>query len=114
VRDASSLSGGQTCVRGVAFGDDIDPPELQMVVRVTGEAAADRVEDPATNAGDAFRAGEPEAEGDLGRPTAELHPAAGHDAYPGSCRPAGRALPLPGRLSARSCHSTQPMSVLSP
>jgi hypothetical protein len=67
VRDASSLSGGQTCVRGVAFGDDIDPPELQMVVRVTGEAAADRVEDPATDAGDAFRAGEPEAEGDFGR-----------------------------------------------
>jgi hypothetical protein len=38
-----------------------------LVVRVTGEAAADRVEDPATDAGDAFRPGEPEAEGDLGR-----------------------------------------------
>jgi hypothetical protein len=67
VRDATTLSGGQSCVRGVALGDRIDPPEIEMVVRVRGEADADRVENPATDAGDAFRAGEPEAEDDLGR-----------------------------------------------
>jgi hypothetical protein len=68
VRDATSLAGGgDTCVRGVALGDSIDPPELEVVVRVSGGASADRVEDPASDAGDAFSAGEPEAEGDLGR-----------------------------------------------
>lgn len=67
VRDATTLSAGQSCVRGVALGDRIDPPEIEMAVRVRGEADADRVENPATDAGDAFRAGEAEAEGDLGR-----------------------------------------------
>jgi hypothetical protein len=112
VRDASSLSGGQTCVRGVAIGDRIDPPELQMVVRVTGEAAADRVEDPATDAGHAFRPGEPEAEGDLGRLPLAYTPRPGTTPTQALVARLGRALPLPGRLSTRSCHATQPMSVL--
>ncbi len=68
VRDATSLAGGgDTCVRGIALGDSIDPPELEVVVKVSGGASADRVEDPASDAGDAFSAGEPEAEGNLGR-----------------------------------------------
>jgi hypothetical protein len=67
VRDATALSAGQSCVLGVALGDRIDPPEIEMAIRVRGGADADRVEDPASDAGDAFRAGEPEAEGDLGR-----------------------------------------------
>ena len=97
VRDATSLAGGgDTCVRGIALGDSIDPPELEMVVKVSGEASADRVEDPASDAGDAFSAGEPEAEGDLGRAPADLSPTTGHDAHPGAGRSSGRAYRCPG------------------
>lgn len=44
---------------------------------MSGEASADRVGDPATDAGDAFRSGEPEADGDLGRLTLTYAPRPG-------------------------------------
>lgn len=112
VRDATSLSGGQSCVQGVALGDRIDPAEVEMVVRVTGEASPDRVEDPATDAGDAFRAGEPEADGDLGRLTLTYAPRPGVATHPSARRPSRRPPPLPRRLSERRSHATRPARVL--
>ena len=66
VRDATTL-GGPSCVRGVGLGDSIDPPEVELVVRVEGKARADRLGDPRAGGDDSFRPGDADADGDLAR-----------------------------------------------
>ena len=68
VRDATTLgAGGDTCVRGIALGDSVDPAEVELVVSVEGDASAERLEDPGSAVGEAFEPGDPEAEGNLAR-----------------------------------------------
>jgi hypothetical protein len=62
VRDATTLAGA-SCVRGVGLGDSVDPPEVELVMRVEGEAHADRLGDPRAGGDDSFRPGDATAEG---------------------------------------------------
>jgi hypothetical protein len=67
VRDATTPPGASGCLRGIALGDSVDPAELDVVVRVSGEASAERFQDPGIVLGDAFEPGEAEAKGDIAR-----------------------------------------------
>ena len=75
--DASNLGGGGGCIRAVALGDEVDPPEIEVVTRVEGEASAERVEGPSGDAAETFEAGEAEVEGDLARLPLSYRPRAG-------------------------------------
>ncbi len=71
-------------------------------MNVEGEASADRVEDPSTDPGGAFKPGDAEAEGDIARVPLTYRPRPGTTPIRALTALVLRALPLPWRVNASS------------